>query len=60
MSGEDAQHGDVGIHGRVNSVNEDREAEQGMQNLKKMGHFDWLKPRTVKRGYDRKVWKALL
>lgn len=65
MSGEDALHGDVGIHGRVNSENEDRGVECGMQNLKKIGHFDWLKLRAVLEGYEGKrsfksYWEGLI
>lgn len=65
MSGEDALQGDVGIHGRVNSVNEDRGAEPGMQNLKKMGYFDWLKLRAMLEGYDgnhsfKSYWEGLI
>jgi len=65
MSCEDALQGDVGIHGRVNSVNEDRGAEQGMQNLKKMGYFDWLKLRAMLEDYDgnhsfKSYWEGLI
>ena len=37
MSGEDALHGDVGIHGRVNSVNKDRVAECSMIKVEENG-----------------------